>query len=81
MRNIDHFIAGATYASGGRHGDVFDPNNGGVQAKVRFGTAADLDRAVAAMVGDDRDVLLAGATVHDRGGGLFGGDGGIKRSE
>ena len=26
MRNIDHFIAGATYASGERHGDVFDPS-------------------------------------------------------
>ena len=48
MRNIDHFIAGAGYAAGERQGDVFDPNNGGVQAKVRFGTAADLDRAVAA---------------------------------
>src|SRR4051812_36000315 len=46
MRNIDHFVAGATYASGERQGDVFDPNNGGVQAKVRLGTGADLDRAV-----------------------------------
>ncbi|HEU0098155.1 MAG TPA: CoA-acylating methylmalonate-semialdehyde dehydrogenase [Allosphingosinicella sp.] len=48
MRNIDHFIGGAAHASGERHGDVFDPNNGGVQAKVRLGTAADLERAVAA---------------------------------
>src|SRR3954470_13381921 len=48
MRNIDHFIGGAALASGARQGDIFDPNNGGVQAKVRFGTAADLDRAVAA---------------------------------
>ena len=46
MRYIDHFIAGATYASGERHGDVFDPNNGGVQANVRLGTAADLARAM-----------------------------------
>jgi malonate-semialdehyde dehydrogenase (acetylating)/methylmalonate-semialdehyde dehydrogenase len=48
MRNIDHYIGGAALASGERRGDVFDPNNGGVQAKVSFGTAADLDRAVAA---------------------------------
>src|SRR3954447_3014566 len=48
MRNIDHFIGGGAYASGERQGDVFDPNNGGVQAKVRLGSAADLDKAVAA---------------------------------
>ena len=47
MRNIDHFIGGGAYASGERRGDVFDPNNGGVQASVRFGTADDLARAVA----------------------------------
>ena len=46
MRNIDHFIGGAAHASGERHGDVFDPNNGGVQARVRLGTAEDLARAV-----------------------------------
>ena len=46
MRNIDHFIGGGAYASGERHGDVFDPNNGGVQARVRLGTAADLGRAM-----------------------------------
>src|SRR5919205_1617705 len=46
MRNIDHFIGGGAYASGERQGDVFDPNNGGVQARVRLGSAADLDRAV-----------------------------------
>src|SRR5687768_14955754 len=46
MRNIDHFIGGGAYASGERQGDVFDPNNGGVQAHVRLGTAADLQRAV-----------------------------------
>src|SRR3954470_3985254 len=48
MRKIDHFVAGASYASGERQGEVFDPNNGGVQAHVGLGTAADLDRAVAA---------------------------------
>ncbi len=46
MRNIDHFIAGATFASGERQGDVFDPNNGGVQAKVGLGTAGDLAKAM-----------------------------------
>ena len=48
MRTISHFVGGAGYASGERHGDVFDPNNGGVQATVQLGTAADLERAVAA---------------------------------
>ena len=48
MRNIDHFIDGGAFASGERHGDVFDPNNGGIQARVRLGTAADLEKAVAA---------------------------------
>jgi malonate-semialdehyde dehydrogenase (acetylating)/methylmalonate-semialdehyde dehydrogenase len=48
MRNIDHFIGGGAYGSGTRRHDVFDPNNGGVQAQVRLGTAADLDRAVKA---------------------------------
>ncbi|WP_226018756.1 CoA-acylating methylmalonate-semialdehyde dehydrogenase [Novosphingobium sp. FKTRR1] len=47
MRLIDHFIAGGT---GGlvspRKGDVFDPNNGGVQAQVVLGDAAVLQRAV-----------------------------------
>ena len=48
MRNIDHFIGGAAISSGERQGDVFDPNNGGVQARVRLGGAADLEQAVAA---------------------------------
>ncbi|QNP44335.1 CoA-acylating methylmalonate-semialdehyde dehydrogenase [Sphingomonas daechungensis] len=46
MREIDHFIAGESYSSGERSGDVFDPNQGQVQAKVRLGTAADLERAI-----------------------------------
>ncbi|TCP33080.1 CoA-acylating methylmalonate-semialdehyde dehydrogenase [Sphingomonas sp. BK235] len=56
MRTIDHHIAGAASTAGGgggvpaaaRHGNVFDPNTGQVQARVTLGTAADLDRAVAA---------------------------------
>ncbi|HET6941842.1 MAG TPA: aldehyde dehydrogenase family protein, partial [Sphingomicrobium sp.] len=46
MREIDHFIAGESYSSGERSGDVFDPNQGQVQAKVKLGTAADLETAM-----------------------------------
>jgi len=46
LREIDHFIAGESYSSGDRSGDVFDPNQGQVQAKVKLGTAADLERAM-----------------------------------
>ncbi len=46
LRSIDHFIGGSTFASGERQGDVFDPNQGQVQANVRFGTSADLQKAV-----------------------------------
>ncbi len=58
MRLIDHVIAGGGGSPATRpgplrhgplrHGDVFDPNRGEVQARVPLGTAADLDRAVAA---------------------------------
>jgi len=48
MRIIDHFIAGHQAIDGGRMGDVFDPNSGMVQAQVRLGGQAVLDRAVAA---------------------------------
>ncbi len=48
LRDIDHFIAGESHSSGGRSGDVFDPNRGAVQARVRLGSAADLERAMAA---------------------------------
>jgi len=47
MRQIDHHIVGGAGGST-RHGDVFDPNSGGVQAQVALGDAALLDRAVAA---------------------------------
>jgi malonate-semialdehyde dehydrogenase (acetylating)/methylmalonate-semialdehyde dehydrogenase len=46
LRSIDHFIGGSTFASGERQGEVFDPNQGQVQAHVRLGSAADLERAV-----------------------------------
>ena len=46
LREIDHFIAGESYASEGRTSDVFDPNQGQVQAKVKLGTSAELERAI-----------------------------------
>jgi malonate-semialdehyde dehydrogenase (acetylating)/methylmalonate-semialdehyde dehydrogenase len=48
MRLIEHVIHGHAGAGGGRRSEVFDPNSGAVQAQVTLGTAADLDRAVAA---------------------------------
>ena len=48
MRQIDHFISGGAGGAASRHGDVFDPNSGQVQARVGLGDAATLDRAVAA---------------------------------
>src|SRR6478609_5023780 len=46
LRSIDHFIGGSSFASGERQGEVFDPNQGQVQAHVRLGSAADLQKAV-----------------------------------
>ena len=46
LRDIDHFIAGEAYQSSGRTGDVFDTNRGEVQARVKLGTAQELQRAV-----------------------------------
>ncbi|SFP90094.1 CoA-acylating methylmalonate-semialdehyde dehydrogenase [Sphingomonas rubra] len=51
MRTIDHLIVGQGGGGAGRTADVFDPNTGRVQASVTLGTAADLDRAVAAARG------------------------------
>jgi malonate-semialdehyde dehydrogenase (acetylating)/methylmalonate-semialdehyde dehydrogenase len=48
MRIIDHVIAGSAGGTATRTGEVFDPNTGRVQATVGLGTAADLERAVAA---------------------------------
>jgi malonate-semialdehyde dehydrogenase (acetylating)/methylmalonate-semialdehyde dehydrogenase len=46
---LDHWIDGGPYAgTGTRTGDVFDPAKGVVQKQVRFGSAADVDAAVAA---------------------------------
>jgi malonate-semialdehyde dehydrogenase (acetylating)/methylmalonate-semialdehyde dehydrogenase len=55
MRNIEHFIGGRSVAgTSGRHGDVFDPNAGRVQARVALADAAELDRAVASAVDGQR---------------------------
>jgi malonate-semialdehyde dehydrogenase (acetylating) / methylmalonate-semialdehyde dehydrogenase len=48
MRTIDHFVSGYTNSEPARWGDVFDPNNGGVQAKVALGNKAILEQAVTA---------------------------------
>src|SRR5688572_10178218 len=48
MRVVDHFIAGGAPVGAGRESDIFDPNTGQVQARVRLGTAAVLDAAIAA---------------------------------
>ena len=48
MREISHKLAFADAPAATRFSDVFDPNNGGVQARVALGDAALLDRAVAA---------------------------------
>lgn len=48
MREIIHFINGEKLDHGSRHGDVFNPNTGAVQARVQFGMAATVDVAVAA---------------------------------
>ncbi len=46
LRTIDHFIGGSSFASGERKHEVFDPNQGSVQATVGLGTSADLQKAV-----------------------------------
>jgi len=46
MRQIDHFIAGGAAGSAVRLHDIFDPNQGTVQAQVALGDAALLDKTV-----------------------------------
>jgi malonate-semialdehyde dehydrogenase (acetylating)/methylmalonate-semialdehyde dehydrogenase len=48
-REIPHYINGQRVAgNSGRHGDVFDPNTGSVQARVGLASTAELGQAVAA---------------------------------
>jgi len=57
MRQITHFINGAAVAAGAsdRHGEVFNPNTGEVQARVAFATPSTMDMAVQAAVAAQRD--------------------------
>ncbi|HZZ68031.1 MAG TPA: CoA-acylating methylmalonate-semialdehyde dehydrogenase [Phenylobacterium sp.] len=51
MRNITHFIDGASVAgTSGHFGEIFNPNTGEVQAKVALASAKELDDAVASAV-------------------------------
>jgi len=55
MRDIHHFIDGQTYSpKATRHGDVFNPNTGEVQARVGFGGADVVGKAVAGAVEGQR---------------------------
>ncbi len=48
MREIGHFIGGKQLqGTSGRHGDVFDPNTGEVQAKVAFAKRSEVEHAIA----------------------------------
>ena len=56
MREIHHFIDGKAFApKAERHGDVFNPNTGEVQARVGFGGADVVDKAVAGAVKGQRE--------------------------
>ncbi|HEU4498274.1 MAG TPA: CoA-acylating methylmalonate-semialdehyde dehydrogenase, partial [Sphingomicrobium sp.] len=46
MRQINHFINGSSVADGSRQGDVWNPSQGEIQARVTLGTAATLQQAV-----------------------------------
>ena len=49
MREITHFIAGASVAgTSGRYGEVFNPNTGEVQARVALASTGEVAAAVAA---------------------------------
>ena len=48
MREIGHFIGGKEVkGTSGRHGDVFDPNTGAVQAHVAFAKHAEVEHTIA----------------------------------
>jgi malonate-semialdehyde dehydrogenase (acetylating) / methylmalonate-semialdehyde dehydrogenase len=48
MREIGHFVGGKQVkGTSGRHGDVFNPNTGEVQAKVAFASKAEVGQAIA----------------------------------
>jgi len=48
MREIGHFVGGKTVSgNSGRHGDVFNPNTGEVQAKVAYAKHSEVEHAIA----------------------------------
>ncbi|MFT4056928.1 MAG: CoA-acylating methylmalonate-semialdehyde dehydrogenase [Novosphingobium sp.] len=47
MRLIDHFVVGGAGGEAARHGDVFNPSTGQIQARVALGDLALLDKVVA----------------------------------
>ena len=48
MRDIGHFVDGKEMkGTSGRHGDVFNPNTGEVQAHVAFATRKEVEQAIA----------------------------------
>ena len=56
LRRIEHFIDGQRVpGTSTRHGEVFDPNTGAVQAHVPFATSDELERAIANAVTAQRD--------------------------
>ena len=47
MREIGHFIGGQEVkGASGRHGEVFNPNTGEVQARVAYASTAEVERAI-----------------------------------
>jgi len=46
MRTVEHFIGGNAAGGGSRQHDIWDPNNGEVQAKVSLGTGEELQKAL-----------------------------------
>ncbi len=56
MRNINHFIGGASsIGTSGRFADVFDPNSGQVQAQVQLASTAEMNAAIANAVAAQPD--------------------------
>jgi malonate-semialdehyde dehydrogenase (acetylating) / methylmalonate-semialdehyde dehydrogenase len=48
MREIEHFVGGKEMkGTSGRHGDVFDPNTGAVQARVAMAKHSEVEHAIA----------------------------------
>ena len=67
MRSIEHFINGQSVAEGARHGDVWNPSQGEIQARVNLGTPQTLQKAVdAALAAQPGKASRAAATAFSR---------------